>query len=127
MEGTHTRDGTLRAGLVGGVFLGLAIWAAVASNASSTPIVVGVLIGLGLLVVGIRSGQVIPGGRTTDRRAVGTGATIGVAIATLASSTLALIDSDAPKLIGVGFLALCAGFTLGVIPALAISRRTRSD
>jgi hypothetical protein len=106
MDRINTGDAVLRAGILGSVFLAVAIWAAFVSHASAVPVVVGVVIGLGLLVIGIRSGQVVPGGRTTDRRAVGTGATIGVVIATFASSASVLIDAEAAKLI-VAELRVC--------------------
>jgi len=62
-------NSVLRAGSVGGAFLGLAVLAAVASNTSAIPVVAGLAVGLALLLVGIRRGQVIPGRRRTDSRA----------------------------------------------------------
>ena len=43
--------------------------------------------------------QVIPGGRTSDPRAPSTGATVGVAIAVVASSVLSVFNGDIAKMI----------------------------
>src|SRR5437899_4334288 len=108
----------LRAGGAGGVFLGLAVWAAVASNTSGVPVVAGLAVGLALLLVGMRSGQVIPGGRTERPPRASTGATVGVAIAVVASSVLSVFNGEIAKTIAIGWLALIAGFVLGFIPVL---------
>ena|SRR5437660_3378723 len=111
-------NSVLRAGSLGGAFLGVAVWAAVASNTSAIPVVAGLAVGLALLLVGIRSGQVMPGRRRSDPRAASTGATLGVAIAVVASGVLNVFNGDIAKTIAIGWLALIAGFVLAFIPVL---------
>ena len=114
----RSQNAVLRAIVIGGTFLLLAIIAAAVSDAPALAVAVGLVLGWAIMWLLILAGLAVPGGSPTRNRGVGIGATIGVALAALLSSTLGLLDPSAPKLVAVGGLATCAGLFLALVPRL---------
>jgi len=97
------------------------------SPLSGPAIILGLVCGAGLMQLFIAAGLAIPGyaSTTKDARRVGTGATIGVALAVFVTSAASALLPGALAVLPVALAAVIAGLFLVLIPNLVRSARRR--